>query len=66
MEHKKGCKFKGRVKKIQEGSWNIGSGEISGTIWIDEHVMTFSDGENIYPNIRFKYCPECGIKNNEA
>jgi len=62
MGHKKECDFKSIIKELNEGSWIVGEGEISGCILIDENKIIFSDGWNNYPNIDFKFCPECGKK----
>ncbi len=43
-------------------SLHVGEGEMSGSVYVTEKEITFSDGWYSYPVLTFKHCPFCGAK----
>lgn len=54
------------VLALQDVSFPVGEGEISGSVsmeCVEEEVnLHFNDGWGFYPTLSFTYCPYCGTK----
>ena len=63
-KHLETCDFEKRIKKIDSVCWVVGSGEMSGAVFVSTESIEFSDGcwNTDYPTIDFTYCPICGEK----
>jgi hypothetical protein len=57
------CKdFQEMLNSYNSEYFRIGSNKIYGCIRITREGVFVDDGWNVYPEIRFNYCPYCGVK----
>ena len=50
------------MKEMNGECFHVGSGEISGSIYVDQTQISFDDGWDTHATLPLKFCPFCGTE----